>query len=217
MKSKNLKGVIFLAILIIITRGSSFFKLMLISNQFGVSLESDAYLLAESIPLIVFASFIAAINTSFTPSFLKTRRSSGEEVANHFVSRILLIVSGLSILIFIFTYVFAAEIISFIGSGLEYEGIILTVKVTRIMILTVLFNGWLQVFVSYLQANDRPIGTIIYTLPAKLFIIILMLTTNDVDIIKISIAFVIGTFISLFIFLLKSLKVGFRFSKFKEF
>lgn len=133
---------------------------IVIAHQFGATLVTDAYLVALTIPFLLFMVFSQALATVVVPVFTeyKARGEIGEawRVSASVVNLLVLVltaVAAVGILV-------APVLVRLIAPGFDTAAIDLAVVLTQIMFPLLVFSGLATVFSGFLNANN------IFGLPA---------------------------------------------------
>lgn len=150
-------------ILIIITIASKmlgFLREMVLAYFYGTSYISDAYMVAMTVPSIVFGFLGAAVSTGYIPIYNKVWKEKGEKGAirytNQLVNRLILGCFGIALV----WMIFAEPMIKLMAAGFEGEVFQLTVHFSRITIWGIFFTGLTYIFIPYLQVRE------VYRIPA---------------------------------------------------
>ena len=145
---------IVLILIQIISKIFGFAREMVLSYFYGTSTISDAYLVAFTIPSILFSLIGAGITAGYIPTYTKIRKIDGNDKAELFTSNltniILLFTLGLAVIIFIFPGLF----VKLIASGFQGEQLELAVYFTRISIWSIVFLGATTILIPYLNIKD---------------------------------------------------------------
>lgn len=116
---KTTKTVALMFVLSLGCKALGFLRQMLLAKYFGTGDVVDAYVMAQSIPNILFGGVLVSFSASFLPLFSKRYESSGREVANQYTSRILMILFVLSSMIACFGICFSDQITALMANGLN--------------------------------------------------------------------------------------------------
>ena len=152
----------------------------LLTVNYGLGMESNAFLLASRIPRVFFdVIFASAIAACFIPVFTeylgkKSRREAFNFSGNFLtvMGLITLVLSGIGILL-------ARPLVLLMADGFDAETVALCTDLTRIMFPTVFFTGVAFSFVGILQSLDE------FNIPALIssvsngLIILYFFTLND--------------------------------------
>jgi len=145
-----------LAVTAVASRLLGWVRLVVIGSQFGASKELDAYFAAFLIPDAIFQMVVAgALFTALVPVFVSYRARDQEEeawrVASSVVNILVLGLAGVALLMAIF----APVLVPFVAPGFDAPTTALTVRLTRIMLLSPIFIGFGAVVTGILNTYDR--------------------------------------------------------------
>jgi putative peptidoglycan lipid II flippase len=138
------------------SRALGWLRLMVIGSQFGASRELDAYLAAFRIPDAIFQLVVAgALSAALIPVFQGYRARDEEDeawrLASSVINLVLIAVAGVSLLMAIF----AGWIVPAVTPGFDAPTTELTVRMTRIMLLSPVFIGMGAVVSGLLNSYER--------------------------------------------------------------
>ncbi len=182
--------------IIIITIATKIFGLgreVALSYEYGVSYMCDAYLIATTIPTVIFGFVSAALSAGYIPMFSNILHNKGETEANSFTNNTLNIVMAICTAICFFGLIFTSPIVKIFASGFEGEVLNLTVKFTRISIIAIYFTGITTIFTGYLQVKQNYIIPSLISLPLNVLIIISIIISNSTSPLILPVGFVIAT------------------------
>ncbi|WP_180048473.1 MULTISPECIES: murein biosynthesis integral membrane protein MurJ [unclassified Acinetobacter] len=135
--------------LTLLSKVLGFLREILLSYYYGVSNIIDAYLVALTIPGVLFSFFSVAISVSFIPVFSKVYENTEER--NNFVNNILNIFILVSSFIVVLTFIFAEYFVYICAPGFDEETKSLAIKFTRIFVVGVYFSCWISIFSAFLN------------------------------------------------------------------
>lgn len=145
---------IVLILIQIISKIFGFAREIVLSYFYGTSTISDAYLVAFTIPSILFTLIGTGITAGYIPSYNKIRKIDGKDKAELFTSNltniILLFTLGIAIIISIFPGLF----VKLLASGFQGEQLKLAIYFTRISIWAIVFLGATTILIPYLNIKD---------------------------------------------------------------
>lgn len=153
----------------VVSRVLGFVRDMIISYQFGQGMYTDAYNAAFSIPDFVYMILVGgAFSAAFIPTFASYIAKGKEKEAWRVASITLNVVCLAMIILLSLAFIFAPQLLSIIVSKFDATTMALTVKLTRIMLLQVVFmalagicSGILQ---SYKIFGPTAYGGVVYNL-----------------------------------------------------
>lgn len=160
-----------------------FLRQMLLAKYFGTGDVVDSYVLAQSIPNILFGGILVAFGASYMPLFSKRYEKSGLKVANEYTSRILSIVFALSSVVAIFGIVFSDQIVAVMASGLNENARRITSHFVKFTFGYTYFAASAGIYSNYLQYKGifsrQIIGDYIQNTFFIVFILIAYYVGND--------------------------------------
>ncbi|ABN53835.1 MAG TPA: murein biosynthesis integral membrane protein MurJ [Hungateiclostridium thermocellum] len=186
------KIAIVLAIITIISKFFGFFREIILSYFYGVSNESDAYIIALTIPTVIFAFVGTGLATTFIPIYNSILAQKGEKAANAFTNKVINIIFVISSVIVLLIFVFTEHTVKLFAYGFDKETMELAVQFTRIISLGIYFIGLGYVFKSLLQIKDNFIVPAIVGFPYNFIVIISIIASTKWNIMILP----LGTFIA---------------------
>lgn len=215
-------GAIIIAGTSVISRFLGLVRDRLLASTFGGGGELDTYFAAFKVPDLIFNILVlGALSSSFIPVFiqyLKKDAETGKEeawkIANSILN-ILLIV--LFVLGFLF-YILAPFVIPLIAPGFDVEKQAVTVELSRVMLIAIVFFGISNVVSGILNAMKRftafALAPVLYNL-GIIFGIIFLAPKHGI--MGLAYGVVIGAFMHLLIQVPSVIKAGFRYRKIIDF
>ncbi|RKL68059.1 murein biosynthesis integral membrane protein MurJ [Salipaludibacillus neizhouensis] len=167
-------------ILIVVTIFSKIFgfaREIILSYFYGASNISDAYLIATTIPKVIFAFIATGIATSYIPMYTNIIKNNDIPRADRFTGNLINFLLILSTLIVVLAIMFPSEIVKLFASGFEGSTFDLAVYFTRISVFEIYFASMIAIFSSYLQLKNNFIAPALMGLPLN-FIIIISITLS---------------------------------------
>lgn len=126
----------------LIGRFVGFIREMVIANQFGATLETDAYVIAYTVPSMVAMALAGAFNAAFLPVFNDYLVNRDKQEAHRLASSILNLVVLFFIIVVGAAFIFSPQIVNLmVNKEFSPEGVTLTVKLFRIILPALLFTG----------------------------------------------------------------------------
>lgn len=137
----------------------------LLSINYGVGIETNAFLTASLIPRVFFdAIFASAIASSFIPVFNEYFETEGKERAYRFTNQFVTLVIVFTAMLTVLGIVFSKELVILFADGLDPEAIALCQNLLYILFPTLVFTGIAFSFVGVLQSMNQ------FAIPAALSI-----------------------------------------------
>jgi putative peptidoglycan lipid II flippase len=166
------KKAIILMILTVITKFFGFAREITLSYFYGTSGISDAFLIALTIPTVVFSFIGLGLYTGYIPLYSKLESESGILKANEFTGNLVNILLIICTILIIICSIFMEELIKIFASGFEGEILTLTVWLTRISLLSIYFTGLIHIFKGYLQIKNMYIVPALMSFPMNIFLLL---------------------------------------------
>jgi len=147
------KNILMLMVLTILSRALGFIREVALAAYFGTTMYTDAYLIATTIPVVIFSSFGEALMVPLIPLYIRILKKEGKEEASHFINSIFNIVGVFTLFLILLALFCAEELVAIFAVGFEEEAFELAVKFTKILLPAMFFIGMNSIFTGYMQAN----------------------------------------------------------------
>lgn len=178
----------------IIAKILGFSRELVLASVYGATKYSDAYLIAITIPTVIFASIGASVSTTLIPMFCEIEQEHGEKEALKFTNNIINIIILLCTVIIAIGLLFTEEIVKLFAVGFTNEVFKITVQFVKIVMIGIVFTGLSYVMTSYLQLKNN------FTIPG-----LIAIPKNIIIIISIILSVKLGAFTMIWGYLLAML------------
>lgn len=205
------KAAIVVMVITLISKITGFLREIVLGSTYGATYVTDAYLVSQTIPQVIFATVTAALATTYIPLYSDIRIGRGEREAVKFTNKVVNAVFFLSAVVALLGMIFAEQIVSVIALGFEGETLKLAVSFTRITFMMVLFIGLSNIFQGFLQSNGEFALPALIGIPYNFILISAMLFFGSKRPYGLVIATLLGAFSQLAVLLFGALKRGYRF------
>jgi len=162
-----------LMVMMMISRVLGFVRDIVLTSNYGLNYETDAYYAAFAIPDVIYFALVGgALSSSFIPVFISSLAKEQKEDSDILASTIINLVGLGSLFLILIGIIFTPELLGFL---VQFEGktFELTVFLTRIMFiqcffmcLTGIFQGMLQ---CYKHFTMPAVGAVLYNLAIIVF------------------------------------------------
>lgn len=166
------KKIFIIMIMTIIARATGFIREIFLSYYYGSSMVTDAFLIALTIPNIIFAFIAAGTTTGYIPMYNKILEKEGVKKADKFTNNLINFMIFLSTIIVVIILVFTEPIIKIFAMGFKDEALRITILYTRILIFGIYFTGIATVYTGFLQIKNSFIAPQLIALPSNFIWII---------------------------------------------
>lgn len=150
-----------MAILTLVSKCLGFIREMVMANYFGTSYVTDAYVMAITIPSIIFGGILMAVSTSYIPTYSRIVENYNFDKGNKFTSDIINLLLLLSIVSASIGLIFSNQIITIFASGFGGETAKLSSYFVRITFLYIIFSSMTGILEAYLQYKNNFLPPII--------------------------------------------------------
>jgi len=154
MKSLKLTAAQTALLMAIFTMGSKvigFIREMVLANYYGAGVITDAYVMAQSIPNMLFASLFSAVAITYMPTFSKKYELNGEHEANLFTSRVLNIVVSISAVSALLGFLCPDLLVRFFAHNFSPEQAALTESYLHVTMCILMFSSICTLMEAFLQ------------------------------------------------------------------
>lgn len=152
---KDSEKILILIFITIIAKLLGFVREIAIASVFGTTTYTDAYLIATTIPLVIFLSLSEAISTTIIPMYSSIMEKKNKDEALKFINKILSILVLITIILCIFGIFFSRPLVSLFAIGFKGETFELAVTFTKILLPGIILIGINYVLSAFLQANKN--------------------------------------------------------------
>lgn len=210
-KTNATKAMIALTIFSFLNKVLGLIRESALAAYFGASYDSDAYKLAYSIPSILLALISTSIATTFIPVYTDISSKKTILERDFFVSNFISIFAVLSIILSIMGFIFAPFVVKILAYGFTEQSYELTVELTKIMMILVVFTTMYNCFAGLQNANRKFYPPIIAWTVFDIIVFSAFVFFNRYGIKTIAIWTVFGSFAMLIIQIPSSIKSGYKF------
>lgn len=150
------KGAIVIGFFSVIAKVAGLVRERLLASTFGAGEVTDAYFAAFKIPDFIFTILVlGALSAAFIPVFVHVREKEGEERAWAVAGRVLTLLTAVLMAFALIACIAAPLLVRFIAPGFTEANALLTVRLTRVMLLSTVFFGASNVMSGVLNAAHR--------------------------------------------------------------
>lgn len=199
MRNKIIKNISSIITIMIICKFFAFTREVLIANYYGTTLETDAFLMADTVAHTLFTLIGAGISTVFLPIYKTKTIEKGSKDANLFANKVISLYVLLSCFLVILGVVFSKDIAIVFAPRFSREGIVLTSNMIKLIMPQFIFIIISAIIAAMLQSKEQFLGYQLRELPPSFMVIISIFLFKE----KIGIyALLVGSFLGSFFKLL---------------
>ena len=148
-----------------------FAREMTLAYFYGASAVTDAYVVAFSIPTIIFSGIGTAILTSYIAIYTSMQQGDTQKLRkfNDSVTTLIFLLSGLVLAVFL---IFDQYIVRAFAVGFQGETFEMAVSLSRIMMASLLFIGVYYIIQGYLQIHGSFFAVGMVSVPLNVFVVL---------------------------------------------
>lgn len=143
------------AFLTVISKLLGFLRETSLAAVFGATSDTDAYLLAQTIPYLLFATVSYALTTTFIPVYSHVREARGKEAGFRFANTVILVLLVVGIVLVLAGEALAEQLVRLVAPGLDESVAELTEYLSRILFPMTIFQLLSGVVTGILQADGE--------------------------------------------------------------
>jgi putative peptidoglycan lipid II flippase len=144
---------------------------IVLSYLYGASDITDAYLISQTVPTVIFSFVSSGITTTFVPMYSRILAKEGKSGASRYTNNLTNAILMLSTIIVVVVLAFTEPIVMLFASGFSGETLQLAAQFTRITVLGVYFTGLLGVYGGFLRIHGNHLIPASVAVPSNLIII----------------------------------------------
>ena len=194
MKKNLIQSVVVVVILNFAVKFFGLWREILMAKYYGTGIYTDAYVIANNIPTVLYAAIGAAIAAAYVPMYARVQTEQGDGRARLFTRNLLLLALVTCFVICVASEIFANQVVFCFASGYRGETRLLTVRFTRILLLSLLPVVVTGILGAYLTIHGEFFVPSFIPLVNNLLIIVSLYFSHFLGNVYI---FVIGTFLGI--------------------
>ncbi|MBO4649750.1 MAG: murein biosynthesis integral membrane protein MurJ [Clostridiales bacterium] len=214
-KSSIVKAATLLTIGTILSKVLGFVRELCVAYKFGTGPISDAFVLTNSIPTILFQAIATAININFIPFYHRIDTQEGKNKFTSNITNICLVVllAGCAVM-----NIFPGIILKIFATGLSAETEVYAIVMLRIVAFSIIPIVLADIFQAYLQANQLFWSTALYGVVTNVVVILFTLASTAEQYFMLSLGTVLSHIIGLMpIFFAMKKRTLFKYKKYMNF
>jgi len=166
------KIIIIVIVFNIISKITAFFREVSLAYFFGATSLTDAYLIAFSIPTIIFGIIGSGILNGYIPMYNHIRESSNSYNARRFTNNFINVILLFSFLVFILGFFFSSTLVKLFSFGFDKNTLEIASFYTKISIFSIFPIILVTIFSGFLQVNNRFLIVAFISIPTNFIYII---------------------------------------------
>lgn len=199
MKNKKIAlTALVITLLTISSKFIGFFRDVLMAAKYGTGIDSDAFIMGQSIVFVVSMIVITSLTVAFIPMLSDYKANKTEKENRSFINNVYTVTILLTGILGLLTFFFADIVVGFFAPGFSLEAKLLTKNVLLIMLPTIVIAAVVLLNNSFLQSKGKFYVPALIGYPSNgALIFALVFMTSSFGIIGLSVAFTIGVILQL--------------------
>lgn len=148
------------------------FRDVVLANYYGTSNVSDAYLIAVSVPTLIFYFIGHSISTAYIPMYNKIKAEKDEKSALSFSNNLLNLSLVASAFVFAFLFCCPMVAVKVFATGFDDETASIAADLIKLSSPSIFFMTILSVFGGYLNANKNFLAPAAISVPRNIAIVV---------------------------------------------
>ncbi|WP_078593041.1 murein biosynthesis integral membrane protein MurJ [Evansella clarkii] len=173
------KAIIVLMILTFLSKIVGFLRDVTLAYFYGASGISDAYLIALTIPVVIFGVVARGIATGYIPMYSRIEENNGPAHALRFTNNLINVLLVFSTLIVGLGMIFAEQLVMLFASGFEGEIFDTAVYFTRVTLAGIYFTIFIRVLSAYLNYQKLFAVPNLLGIPMSLIVIASIVVSSE--------------------------------------
>ncbi|HHZ16734.1 MAG TPA: murein biosynthesis integral membrane protein MurJ [Clostridia bacterium] len=206
------KTALIIMVLTIASKLIGFLRELTLSYFYGASDISDAYLIALTIPSVIFSFIGTGLVTSYIPLYSSIEQEKGIQSAVRFTNNLINCIFLICTVFIFWGLVFTEFLVKMFALGFTGETLKLAVLFTRIMLFGIFFTGVVHIFTGFLQIKNNYIIPALVGFPFNLIIIFFIVISSKGNLVTLAIGSVLATFSQLLLLIPYIRREGFRYN-----
>lgn len=184
---------------------------MAFSYFYGTTYVSDVYVVATTIPTVIFSLIMIVVSAGYIPIYSKLEADRGSDEAMDFTNNLMSIIIIFSTFIALSGLLYTEQIVKIFASGFQGEVLVLAIKFTRWSLLAIYFMGVISIFTDFLRMKG------VFVLPSTIVVfstliqLILIIISHYFDLIILATSTLVVAFINFLLLIPVVRKNGFRY------
>jgi putative peptidoglycan lipid II flippase len=198
-------------IITILSKIFGFGREIALSYVYGASAITDAYLVSQTVPYVIFSIISAGIVTGFIPLYSRILNEQGQLVAHKYTNNLSSALLFLASIIVAIVLLFTQPIVKIFASGFNGEALELAIRFTRISVFGIYFSAFIKIFASFLQIHENYIIPALLGFPMNLLTIASLLISKKISLYVLAIGGVLATASQLLLLIPFVRKTGYKY------
>lgn len=209
-RDKGSKTILTLMIITAITKVFGFFREIVMGRLFGIGDVTEAFRIAQTIPMMLLLVVGTGISTGFIPIYTKLKKEEGAQRANAYAANLINILILFGIGFSLVVTLFPSAFVTLFAGGFTGDKLELTIHFTRIAVWGMVFNMVVYVLMPFLQIYDDYMTPALMVIPGNLVFILCFFLGKSIHLDLVAISVILSALIQSLWLIPASKKKGFK-------
>lgn len=209
------RATILLMLVALVSKCLGFLREVFLAYFYGASAVSDAYLIALTIPGVIFSFIGAALTIGYVPIFSVIRERGGD--FNRFTNNLINIIFIISTFLIVLTCIYTDFIVEFFAPGFNGETSSLAVLFTRIFVLGIYASALIHIYTGLLQVNNSFVAASFAGVPFNFVILLSIYLSAKFGTTYLIVGALVAKLIELLFFAPYLMRLGYRYAPVLDF
>ena len=205
------KTALIVMMITVLSKVLGFGREIVLSYIYGASAITDAYLISQTIPTVIFSFISAGVVTGFIPMYSRILNKQGQLCANKFTNNLTNALLLLSTVMVAIVLAFTQPIVKLFASGFSGETLDLAINFTRISVFGVYFTALLNIFTGFLRLHENYIVPALVGFPMNLTVILSLFISTKTSIYVLVLGSIVATASQILLLVPFARKTGYRY------
>lgn len=187
-----------------------FAREMSLAYVYGAGAVSDAYIVAFSIPTILFSGVGTAVLTGYISQYTQLQKSNPKKL-KRFSNNVTTMVFFLSLITLVGFWAFKQYIVKLFAPQFPEATLAISVNLSQMMMISVLFIGVYFIFQGYLQIHNRFLVVGLISVPLNLCVVASILLSSPETYMRLAWGVVVGYAASFLMLLVAAFRNGYTY------
>lgn len=183
---------------------------VVLANYYGTTAVSDAYLIAVSVPTLLFYFIGHSLSTAYLPMYNKVKQAQDDAAANRYSNNLICVSLALATVLVVLLLVWPEIVIKVFAAGFDADTTALAARFVRISAISLYFMVIINVWGGYLQTRENYLIPAAISLPRNAVIILSIVIAASLNIHYLGIGLLMAYVAEFLLLLPFVLKNGYR-------
>jgi putative peptidoglycan lipid II flippase len=208
IKKISFQSIVSLVVVSALSQILAFLRESIFAYFFGASEYTDAYIMANQIPVILFSLVGTAINTVLLPIYLSEKELKGEKEGYKFLKSFMIIFLLVAGLLTVIVEIKPISLVKLFAPYYEGNTLVLTIKYLRILFPIIILTGIINIFAVVYKAENQFLTVSFAALIQSVSIIVgTLLFANYFGMISVVYCTAVGVLLNAFIIVIGKYKI----------